>query len=259
MNARPTPLNRTERVRWLMIGLLAWSFTIMAAPTQPPFRDMDPAQFSSIVTNPWLTLLPGTRFIYRSQDGGETEINIVEVTGKTRTVMGVATCVVWDRVWRSGRLVEETFDWFAQDEHGNVWYFGEDSRTIRNGKTINHAGSWEAGGNGATPGIIMEAQPVPGDAYRQELLKGIAEDMGSVVALHQAVSVPVGTFGDCLVTRDWTPLEPGMVEFKYYSRALGALVLEITPDGRHRTELISISRACDADQSLPPAVNLSNQ
>jgi hypothetical protein len=116
----------------------------------------------------------------------------------------VIATVVWDREWLNDALIEETYDWYAQDKEGNVWYLGEDSKEYENGKAANSKGSWEAGVDGAKPGIIMKGDPKIGDSYRQEYLKGKAEDMADVVALSESVAVPFGTFTDCLKTRDWS-------------------------------------------------------
>ena len=148
--------------------------------------------------------------------------------------------MVEDRVYLDGELTEETFDWFAQDSEGNVWYFGEDSAEYEDGELVSTEGSWEAGVDGAQPGIIMKADPRVGDSYRQEYYEGEAEDMGAVVALEQSVTVPYGDFDDCLQILDWNPLEPDSNEYKYYSSEIG-LVLEMQEDGSEPLELINIT------------------
>jgi hypothetical protein len=194
-----------------------------------------PEDFVSEVTNQYLPLKPGTLFTYKSED----EDNTVEVLSETKTILGVTCTVVLDKVFEGGDLIEETYDWYAQDKDGNVWYMGEDSKTYSNGVITSTAGSWEAGVDGAKPGIIMKADPKPGDSYRQEYYEGEAEDMGDVVSLGESVTVPAGTYTDCLKTRDWTPLEPGVSEFKYYAPGIG-FVLETAPDGSGRLDLISV-------------------
>jgi hypothetical protein len=161
----------------------------------------------------------------------------------TRLVNGVVTRVVWDRVWLDGELIEDTKDWYAQDKAGNVWYFGEDSFEMADGKITSHAGSWEAGVNGAQPGIVMLANPVVGQVYRQEYLAGEAEDMGEVLALGETVTVPYGPLSGCLKTRDYTPLEPGADEHKYYCPEVGFTVLEVGIEDGERMELVSVGLA----------------
>ena len=158
-------------------------------------------------------------------------------------VMGVNTTVVRDRVFANGKLSEETFDWYAQDREGNIWYFGEDSKEYDDGKVAGTAGSWEAGVNGAQPGIIMKRNPRVGDIYRQEYLSGKAEDMAEVISLNESVSVTYGSFKNCLKTKEWTPLEPGIEEIKYYASGIG-LVLEMgVKGGSEKLELVKITIA----------------
>jgi hypothetical protein len=162
------------------------------------------------------------------------------VTRETRDVMGVRCVVVRDTATLDGRLIEDTFDWFAQDRTGTVWYFGEATTAYRRDGRTSTAGSWEAGVGGAQPGIVMNAQPRVGDTYRQEYRRGRAEDMGRVVSLRSKARVPAGNFRDLVKTRDFTPLEPGVVEHKYYARGVG-LVLEVERGGR-RVELVESRR-----------------
>ena len=122
-----------------------------------------------------------------------------------------------------GNLTEKTFDYYAQDKKGNVWYFGEDTKEYENGKVVSTKGSWEAGVDGAKPGFIMQADPKVGETYRQEYYEGEAEDMAKVLSLSESVTVPYGSFDQVLVTKEWTPLEPGLVEHKYYAPGVGPL------------------------------------
>ena len=200
-----------------------------------------PAAFTVNIDNPYFSLKHGTTFIYKSKTDKGIEINKVVVTDKTRKVMGVNTRVVWDRVWLNDELKEETDDWYAQDGKGNVWYFGEDSKEYENGKVGGTKGSWEAGINNAMPGIIMKAKPQLGKQYRQEYFKGEAEDMAEVVSLNETVSVPYGLFDKCVKTKDWTPLEPDVVEHKYYAPGIG-VVLEVNPKTGERSELVEVIR-----------------
>ncbi|KAA0230990.1 hypothetical protein EDS67_04585 [candidate division KSB1 bacterium] len=188
---------------------------------------IDPANFVAAIDNPYFNLTPGRVWVYEGKDeDGKTERVEVEVTNETKTILGVNTTVVHAREWVEGELVEDTFDWFAQDKDGNVWYFGEDSKEIEDGEVVNTNGSWEAGVNGAKPGIVMKANPQVNEAYRQEFLPGEAVDMGQVLSLNESVTIGLGTYADCLQTKDWTPLEPEVVEHKFYSKDVGNAILE---------------------------------
>jgi len=199
-----------------------------------------PSDFTSKINNKFFSLVPGKTLVYEAQVKEGIERNEVVVTNEKRTVMGVQTTVVWDRVWLNGELIEDTKDWYAQDKKGNVWYFGEDSKEFEGGKLVGTEGSWEAGKNGAKPGIIMKASPKVGDTYRQEYYVGHAEDMAKVVGLRETVTVPYGKFSNCLKTRDWTPLEPNATEFKYYCSQISGVVLEEIPADGEKMELIKV-------------------
>jgi hypothetical protein len=189
--------------------------------------------------NPYFPLVPGTTYKYVGETEDGTEVVKVEVTRERKRVFGVNATVVRDRVYLDGELIEDTFDWYAPDEDGNVWYLGEDTKAFDNG-TVSTEGSWEAGKNGARPGVIMLANPRVGDCYPQEIAPGVAEDRACVVSLNATARVPFGTFHRSLKTRDTTPLEPGFFEFKYYARGVG-LVLEVSDQGE-RVELKSVTR-----------------
>lgn len=212
----------------------------------PPLETEDynpiitPSNFVSGVDNPYFALAPGSTYTYQSETDEGTEKNIVIVTNETRNILGVSTVVVWDRVWLDEELIEETYDWFAQDKEGNVWYMGEDSKEYEDGEAVSTKGSWESGVDGAKPGIIMKANPQLGDSYKQEYYKGEAEDMAEVVSLGEAVTVPFGTFTDCVKTREWSPLEPDLNEYKFHCTEVGGLALEVVVDGGERVELISV-------------------
>ena len=178
---------------------------------------IDPAEFTTTIDNEYFPLKPGTTFLY---EGGQ-ERDEFAVTHRTKEVMGVECVVVNDKAWEDGKLIERTHDWFAQDKEGNVWYFGEDTKEYENGKVVSTKGSWEAGVDGAKPGIIMQAHPKVGQTYRQEYYPGEAMDMAKVQSLNDSVTVPYGSFDDVLVTKEWTPLEPSYHEHKYYARGVG--------------------------------------
>jgi hypothetical protein len=156
--------------------------------------------------------------------------------------MGISTTVVRDTVYLDGEMIEDTYDWYAQDTDGNVWYLGEDTHEYEDGVAVNANGAWEAGVDGALPGIVMLADPTVGAAYRQEYLAGEAEDMGEVIVVGGSVDVPAGSYDDVVVTRDWTPLEPDVIEEKTYARGVG-FVFEEKPGTGETLGLVEFSPA----------------
>ena len=167
--------------------------------------------------------------------------DVTTVTSDTKVILGVTTIVVHDQAYEDGVLVEDTFDWYAQDKDGNVWYFGEDTKELdENGNVISTEGSWEAGVDGAEPGIIMEANPKKGDKYQQEFAPDVAEDMAQVIGFEDSFCVPYGCFEDVLVTKEWTPLEKGVVENKYYAQGVGFLSAVMVKGGDEQTELVRV-------------------
>lgn len=203
--------------------------------------DVDPADFGGPIDNPYLPLLEGARWVYEGTSDGEAERIEVTVTGETREVMGIEATVVRDTVTAGGELVEDTDDWFAQDADGNVWYLGEDSKEYENGEVVSRAGSWEAGVDGALPGIVMPADPEVGQAYRQEYLAGEAEDLAEVVALDGRDTVAGEEYEDLLVIEEWNPLEPETVEHKSYAAGIGVVVEMVTAGGEGRMELVEFT------------------
>lgn len=199
-----------------------------------------PSDFVKGIDNKYFTLTPGKTLVYEGKTEEGIEHIEVATLDETRVVMGIECMVVQDKVFLDGNLIEDTIDWYAQDKKGNVWYLGEDSKEIENGEVISTGGSWEAGVGGAKPGIIMLADPKAGDEYRQEYYEGEAEDFGTIINLKEVAKVPYGLYEDCLMTRDWTPLEEDIDEYKYYSPEIGAVVLEIGIYSRERIELVDI-------------------
>jgi len=182
---------------------------------------IDPANFTTNIDNPYLPLKPGTTYVYAGPTSQGYQRNTMEVTSTTKVIDGVTCVEVHDSVYTNGQLTEDTLDWYAQDKDGNVWYFGEDSDELINGRVSSLGGSWQAGVNGAQPGIVMEALPKVGDFYRQEFLLNTAEDTATAINLDQTVTVPAGTFHHCLETAEVTGLEPGALEHKYYAPGVG--------------------------------------
>jgi hypothetical protein len=166
---------------------------------------------------------------------------VVTVTNDTKLILGVTTTVVHDVVSAGGQITEDTYDWYAQDTAGNVWYFGEDAKQYEGGQLVGTEGSWEAGVDGAEPGIVMHAtQPAIGSEYRQEYYACVAEDMAEVISLNESVTVPYGSFDNCLQTHEFSPLEPDANEDKYYAPGVG-LVLVVDLNTGLRTELIEVT------------------
>lgn len=201
--------------------------------------EINPADFQTKIDNPYYPLVPGTVLKYRENDKGEISDNEITVTNDTKTIMGVKCMVVHDVVKKNGLVAEDTYDWVAQDRNGNVWYFGEATKEITPAGAVSTKGSWEAGVNDGFPGILMPGAPKPGAPYRQEYGPGEAEDMGQVVALNESVTVPAGTFTDCVRTKEWSLLEPGD-EYKWYAKGVGVVKEEAT-DGTV-AELLSITK-----------------
>ena len=195
---------------------------------------LDPARFTTNIDNPYWPMKPGSRWVYAENDAtGKKEKAVVTVTGKTKKIAnGVMARVIRDVVSENGRPVEITDDWYAQDDKGNVWYLGEAVRNYEKGKLVDRAGSFEAGIDGAQPGIVMPANPEPGLSYRQEYYKGQAEDKGAVITIGQEqVQVPYGHFAkEVLMTRDLVPTEPKVQELKFYAPGVGP-VLSLHTDG----------------------------
>ena len=223
----------------LVFLLTACAACIALAFGKEPYKPkIDPANFQSKIDHPYFPLVPGTVFHYIEKAGGETSENDVTVTHDTKTLMGVKCVVVHDVISLKGKVTEDTYDWYAQDKQGNVWYFGEATKEFKPGGAVDTAGSWEAGVNGQ-PGMIMPANPKPGEPYRQEYSPNNAEDMGQVIALGETVTVPAGTYTGCVKTKDWSLLEPGS-ENKWYAKGVGVVQSKSTL-GEVAT-LISIKR-----------------
>ena len=208
---------------------------VSGAPYAPT---IDPASFVEAVDNAYFPLVPGTRWVFEGSGDAQKEVDRVTVLDETRVVMGVTCVVVRDEVTLDGEPVELTDDWYAQDADGNVWYFGEETAEYEDGKVVSTEGSWEAGVDGAQPGIVMPADPVIGVAYRQEYYAGEAEDMGRAVDVGQQLEVPAGSFEEVLVTEDWTPLEPDVLERKFYAPGVGQIAERQVEGGSSAFELV---------------------
>jgi hypothetical protein len=231
---------QNSKIALIAATLMAADAGCSNSPTGPVYDPVIPTDFSATVDNPLFPLVPGTTWTYTTQTAAGLETNTVEVLAPTRVVNGVDTREVHDQVFLNGSLTEDTYDWYAQDGTGNVWYLGEDSKELDNGVVVSTEGSWEWGMHNALPGIIMAADPAAqvGVAYRQEYQKGVAEDWGKVIALNQSVTVPYGSLNGCTLTEDWSALDSGPHEQKTYCPGIG-VVLEVA--GTERSELISVA------------------
>jgi hypothetical protein len=241
-----TSVRRTLPV--LLAGAALLAATLPAAAARPysglelpPEGPPNPAHFTTTIDNPYLPFVPGTRMVYRERGADGPGRVVVKVTRRTKVVQGVSTVVVRDRAYSGGELVEDTFDWYAQDRRGNVWYFGESTKEYEDGEVVSTDGSWKAGRDGARAGIVMLAHPRVGDRYYQEYAPGVAVDEGKVLRLDAERTVPYGTFDDLLVTRDLTALEPDVVERKFYAEGLGPILEKIVHGGRERLVLVTIT------------------
>lgn len=206
----------------------------LVIPTPTP----DPSDFVEGIDNDHLPLVVGSTWTYRGDGEEGPETITVTVTPRTKVVQGVTTTVVHDVVRDgSGTVVEETYDWFAQDAAGNVWFFGE-ATTVRDGGEPRTGGSWQAGVDGARAGLAMPAEPRVGDGFRQEFAPGVAEDVAEVIALDATLDLAHGDFDDLLVIEDTDPLEPGVVERRYYAAGTGLVFEEVVEGGDETVELV---------------------
>jgi hypothetical protein len=209
-----------------------------------------PAEFTTQVTNQYLPLVPGTALTYK----GAGEMNVFNVTDRTRKVMGVVTIVVRDQAFEGGEIVEDTEDWFAQDAFGNVWYFGEATAECSGGRIASRHGSWEAGVDGAQPGIVMLANPDVGDYYRQEFLRGQAEDVAKVIRLDVTLEQPKATYPNVLITSDFSKLEPAVIEHKKYAPGVGLVEEQIVKGGSGVVRLVDVDPKAGAGSSTAGAL-----
>jgi hypothetical protein len=254
MNREANP--RRGRRRWTVAiaGTLAAGLVVLgvsavgqarpsaAAAIPPPPPMPPPGDFVAKIDNPYFPLKPGTVFHYRGSEDGDRLRDRVFVTHKTKTIAGVKATVVRDRVWVNGEPEEKTRDWYAQDKRGNVWYLGENSFDRVHGHWKRSDGSWKTGRDGAKAGILMEAHPKVGDTYRQEFYAGHAEDVAKVLSKSESRTVPYGSFRHVLMTKEWTPLEPDVVDHKFYARGVGDIAEATVKGGTEKLKLRSITR-----------------
>jgi len=204
----------------------------------------NPSDFQARVDNPWFPLRPGTVYRYRGLKDARPSREVMTVTRQTKLVDGVQCVVVRDLLYVDGRLAERTSDWYTQDATGNVWYFGESTAELdADGHVTSTEGSWQSGRDGARAGVFMPAHPRVGQSGRQEFYKGQAEDHFRIVGLHASVRVPYTSSHAALLTEEWTPLEPGVLDHKLYVRGVGTVLEQTVKGGSERNELVSVRRS----------------
>ena len=197
--------------------------------------------FVHTIDNRYWPLLPGTGYHFRGVRGNTPQVDNELVLRRTKTVAGVTCTVVRDTVSQGGHPVERTFDWYAQDKHGNVWYMGEDSLELKHGHFARASDSWQTGVKGAQPGIVMPAHPRTGESYRQEYYPaGQALDQARVLRLTATVTVPFGTFHRVLVTSERSPLEP-QTEQKFYAPGVGELAERVVKGHHEAFKLVGVT------------------
>jgi hypothetical protein len=200
-----------------------------------------PSQWASQIDNPYLPLSPGTTLTYRGKVDGKNVTDVFAITDQTKLIEGVNARVIHDQVFRGGNLVEDTFDWFAQDADGNVWYFGEDTKELDHGTVVSTEGSWEAGVNRANAGIFMPAHPAVGDFFKQEDARNVAEDCTRIVSLNASVTTPFVASGNALKTEEFSLLEPGVLDNKYYVKGIGNVAERTVQGGSDTLDLVSVT------------------
>jgi hypothetical protein len=238
---------------WLAIVVLATTACLPtgSTPGASPLPDLpqgsepvelDPATFTTEIDNPYWPMVPGTRWTYLEIDPDGTELQVIlTVSSVTMEIAnGITTVVVRDTVTQDGELIEDTFDWYAQDADGNIWYLGEETQEYENGEVVSTAGSWEAGVDGALPVIVVPGNPVDDMAYRQEYYAGEAEDNGEVLSVSERVEVPAGEYENVLMTKDTNALEPTVLEYKFYAPEVGPVLALGIAGGGGREELIIV-------------------
>jgi hypothetical protein len=220
---------------------LSLALAIAALALPPPLPA--PSDFVARVDNPWFPLRPGTSLIYRGRKDGEPSREVFAVLRETKRILGVRCTVVSDKLYLHGRVEERTRDWYAQDRRGNVWYLGEATAELNpDGSVKTREGSWQAGVDGARAGIFMPAHPHRGQSGIQEMYEGHAEDHFRVLDLAAIVETRAAVTSRALLTREWTPLEPGVVDHKYYVPSIGTVLEKTVKGGDELNELVALRR-----------------
>jgi hypothetical protein len=233
------------------LALAAATTLVVVAPAAPgpvvrarvcPRPPALPKAFVPRVDNAYFPLRPGTTFIYRGREDGEPARDAVTVTRRAKTILGVRVTVVRDRMLVRGELAEDTLDWYAQDAKGNVWYFGEDTKEYEDGRVVTTQGSWQAGRHGARAGVFMPAAPKVGRTIKQEDAKNVAEDCSRIVDLNASVRAPFVSSRRALETEEFSLLERGVLDHKFYVRGVGLVKERTVRGGSDVLELVSVTR-----------------
>ena len=204
---------------------------------------LNPADFTTVIDNQYWPMAPGSVWTYRETDAeGTVSKVVVTVTSDTKEILGITTVVVHDVLTEDDQVVEDTFDWYAQDRDGNIWYFGEDTKEFTDAG-VDTTGSWEAGVDSAQPGVIVPAHPEPGLTYREEYLAGEAEDQARVLSVDEQVEVEAGSYTGLLMTKNYTPVELDVLEYKWYAQGVGQVLAVTVSGGSDREELITYEPA----------------
>jgi hypothetical protein len=203
---------------------------------------LDPANFTTEIDNPYWPMRPGSHWVYREAENGEAQRVDVTVTNRTKTLDGIEARVVHDLVSRNGETLEDTYDWYAQDSDGNLWYLGENTAEYENGKLKTKEGSWAYGVDGAQAGVVVPANPKQGMTYREEYYAGHAEDAAEVLNVGSQVQVPFGRFREAMLTRNFSTIEPTVEEMKLYAKDIGPVMELLVSGGSGRTELLSYAK-----------------
>jgi hypothetical protein len=227
--------------RATLLAVVACICVACGSGTSRPPQATHRATFVKGVDNPWFPLEPGTVLVYRGVKDGDGGRDVVTVTRKTKLVDGVHCTVADDKLYVKGHLVERTSDWYAQDTRGNVWYFGEDTAELdESGRVTTREGSWQSGVDGARAGMLIPAQPKVGQTFLQEYYKGHAEDHSRVLSLAASIRVPYVESRQALLTKEWTPLEPDVIDHKVYVRGVGLVKEETIKGGNERFVLVAV-------------------
>lgn len=229
------------RGRTIALAAVLLAVTFVAQNPPSAVAAFDPANFTSPKANPYYPLVAGTTSVYRGTEDGDRLLEHLTVTDRTRTIAGVQTIVIRDILFANGRLQEKTTDWYQNDNGGTTWYFGEDTAVYnRKGQIVSTEGTWMAGVHGAVAGIIMPANPAPTDAFRQEYLRRHAEDQGWIVASHERVTTPAGSFTNVVRSYEWTRLEPNVVSLKLYAPGVGIVTERDVAGGTESLQLVAV-------------------
>ena len=220
-----------------LLAVVVTAAALTAGPTPAA------STYTATVDNPWFPLRPGVRYVYAGVKDGQPSRDVVTVAHVTKTIARVPCAIVRDRLYLRGHLAERTTDWYSQDKAGNVWYFGEDTAELdTRGHVTTTEGTWRSGRNGARAGIYFPAHPRVGLSARQEFYKGHAEDHFQIVSLRTAARVPYLSTKAALLTKEWTPLEPAVVDHKFYVRGIGTVLEQTVRGGDERNALVSLRR-----------------